>query len=423
MKDISIPVVARVEGHGGVYVSLDENNNVKQVEFRIFEGSRFFEAFLIGKRIEYVPSISSRICGICGPVHAVSSVKAIEDALGIELPENVKFLRKMVVVLNTIESNLLHIVALSLPDYYNVNSLIELPSNIKSKALKVLRLREYIGKLLDILCANRIHVRNIVPGGFTKLPLKDKVNAILREVQEYTKTLYDFTDEVLEKMLIDYERQSHYVALYNGREYALEDGDLKVDSVLQIPVHAYRKYFTETTINYSTAKKSLIYGVENYMVGALARLNTNTRFIRDHVKDLIRKYNIKIPSTNPFLIPVAQLLESISLIDDVLEQMPAAKYHPTRTDYSIKRGIGVGIVEAPRGILYHCYVVGSNGRLQAVDVVTPTAQNVADIEDSIIRIVSANKNLDEKHVKRLIENIVRTYDPCISCSVHIVYKK
>ncbi len=423
MKEVTVPVVARVEGHGGVYVSLDENNNVKKVEFRVFEGSRFFEAFLIGKRIEHVPAISSRICGICGPVHSVSSVKAIEDALGIELPENVKFLRKMVVVLNTIESNLLHVVALSLPDYYNVDSLIELPSEVKVKALGVLQLKERIGKLLDILCANRIHVRNIVPGGFTKLPSKDKVNTVLREMEEYTKTLYELAEEVLEKMIIEYERQSHYVALYNGEEYALEDGDLKVDSVLQIPVHAYRKYFTETTINYSTAKKSLIYGTENYMVGALARLNTNKEFLRDNARDIMKKYGIKTPSTNPFLIPVAQLIESMSLLDDVLEQMPSAKYHPTKTDYSIRRGIGVGIVEAPRGILYHCYVVGSNGRLQAVDVVTPTAQNLADIEDSITRIVSSNKNLDEKHVKRLIENIVRTYDPCISCSVHVVYKK
>ena len=422
-KVIEIPVLARVEGHGSLLVEVNvKDKQVNRVEFRINEGARMFEAMLIGRKAEEVPMIASRICGICGPVHAICAARSLEEAMGVEVPDNINTVREIIAELNIVESHLLHVLVLSLPDFLGYNSILELPSDLKSKVFEALRTRELIGKCLDLLCGERVHPKNIIPGGFSKLPTKSDLMNLTSKLEKEAKKIRELIELIGDKMIIEFNRSSHYVALHDGKSYPITYGDLMLDSLLQIPHYAFKKYFSEIVVPYSTSKKSLIYGMESYMVGALARVNTNLKFLDPEAKELIEKLGVKTPTTNPYLIPLAQLIESLHLIKNITRLVDEARLTPHRIQYKPRHGMGSYIVEAPRGILYHHYVVDSEGKVLYADIITPTAQNMADVEDSIKTIIfheiQREKNMDR--LKRLCENIVRCYDPCISCSVHLI---
>ncbi len=425
MKRImNIPVISRVEGHGSLVVEVNiKERRVGRVEFKVTEGARMFEAMFIGRRIEEVPTIASRICGICGPVHAICAAKAIEEAIGIEneIPDHINALREIIAGLNVIESHLLHVLVLSLPDFLGYNSILELPQEIKDKVFRVLKIRELVGKCLDLLCGERVHPKNIIPGGFTKLPSKMLLIDLVNKLEREYVRLKEFIEFLGNKMVKEFPRSTHYVALYADNDYPITYGDLMLDSLFKIPHYAFRKYFSEIVVPYSTSKKSLVYGTEGYMVGALARINTNMKFLVSEVKEIIKDLEIKIPSTNPYLIPLSQLLEALHLIMKIRNLAEEVRMEPHKVTYRVRHGIGSYIVEAPRGVLYHHYVIDSEGKILSADVVTPTAQNAADIENSIKMILlnELQRVVDVDKLKRMCEDIVRCYDPCISCSVHL----
>ena len=429
LSNVVIDVLSRVEGHGSLYLELNpENRSVKRVELKISEGARFFEYAIRGRSIYEAPLIMSRICGICGVSHAICSAKALENALGINLPKEIELMREAMLELNIIDSHLLHVSILSIPDYYGVKTFLELPSNVKEKVINIIKLRNYIGKVLDILSGERIHPRNIIPGGFTKLPSKEKITIVAKELNSYIKDLESFIELVIDKMLIEFKRPGHYVSLYSGNDYSVISDKISIDSNYVVNKDEYDKYFIEESPSYSTSKKVLFRGSENFMVGALSRMNTNKSFMVDEAKYLLRKINTAIPSTNPYLIPLAQLIETLHMICRVIDILSEVYIKTPRVQIKLpeKESHGIGLVEAPRGTLYHSYTVDKEGRITFSNVITPTAQNTADIENSIKMYIEKKINkpiTDKEYIKKECEKIIRCYDPCISCSVHAVILK
>jgi len=421
----------RVEGHGKIYVEIDrESKRVLRVNLGIVEGSRFFEVFLKGRNIIEVPQIASRICGLCGVSHAVCSAIALENALGLDIPESVRRLREVIMALNTIESHLIHVGVLSFPDYFNVKTFLELPELVRNSVIKLIKLRTLVGKLLELLTGDRIHPRNIVPGGFTYLPSRNKVLPYLDELSKYIDVLYNLFEVLRERIkLPSMERVGHYAALFTGNDYPLHTGSLIVDSKFLIPHKDFKNYFIESVVQYSTAKRSLLFGKESYMVGALARLNTNYLYLAKPAKELLNELGLNLPSLNPYLIPIAQAIEIVHFLDYIIRELKELELTGMKvcpTIGQVRRGIGVGIVEAPRGILYHMYEIDGDGKVRYADIVTPTAQNFADIEESIKYLLPKllrSNLLVPDNLKYEIEKLVRCYDPCISCSVHVIFMK
>ena len=429
LSNVVIDVLSRVEGHGSLYLELDpENRSVKRIELKISEGARFFEYAIRGRSIYEAPLIMSRICGICGVSHAVCSAKALENALGINVPREIELIREAMLELNIIDSHLLHISILSIPDYYGVRTFLELPLNVKGKVINIIKLRNYVGKALDMLSGERIHPRNIIPGGFTKLPSKERIAAVARELNSFVKDLESFIELIIDRMLIEFKRPSHYASLYSGNDYSVISNKISIDSSYVIDKNEYDKYFVEKSPPYSTSKKVLLQGSKNFMVGALSRINTNRHFMVDEAKYLLRKINATIPSTNPYLIPLAQLIETLHMLCRATDILSEVQTKTPRVQVKLpeRESCGIGLVEAPRGVLYHSYVVNKEGRITFSNVITPTAQNTADIENSVKIYVEEmlNKSITDKEIiKRESEKIVRCYDPCISCSVHAIVLK
>jgi len=425
LEEVRISEVARVEGHGGVYVEIDrEAGEVKRVELRIFEGSRLFEAAATGRGIEELPMVMSRICGICGPAHAVCAAKAIEAALGAHVPSNVKDLREAVVALNTVESHLLHVVLLSLPDFLGARSFIELMPAHRETLMTALRIREAVGRALDLLCGERVHARNIVPGGFAGLPSKEAALKCAAELREAAKSLERIAEELAGPLSVALGgcESEHYAALSTGVDYSLTRGDVVIDGRVRVPEASFRSFFVEVVVPYSTSKKGLLHTMESYMVGALARLNVNEGYLSASSKELLKVSGVSLPSRNPYLIPLAQLAECLTLLERAAEALETAPLKPGRVRVRPKAGVGVGVIEAPRGLLYHYYAVSEAGLVVSADVSTPTAQNVADMERNIKRLVERllADGVSREVMERECAKLVRCYDPCISCSVHIV---
>jgi len=416
-------LIPRIEGHAEFYVEIDSRNKrVLNVEFRIIEGMRLFEVAILNRRVDEVPLIVSRICGICGHAHAICSAIALENAMGVEVHDDINLLREIILALNTIESNLLHVTILTAPDMFEVQTINEISPKVKKLLIECFKIRELAGKVLGIICGDRIHPRNVVPGGFTYIPSIEKARYLIEAMYKKSHVLIELLRSYKEKYLVKLDRVSHYVSLHRDDRYTLLNGDVVIDSRIKIPSNTIRGYIVESISKNSTSKTCLLYGTNPYMVGSLARVNNNAYVLVNEIREVIKDLGLKIPSTNPFMIPLAQILEVLNLIYMLRDVCEDLKLRQHKVSYNMRKGVGIGVVEAPRGTLYHSYVCNDYGRVLSVDIVTPTVQNIADIESSIKIAVQneISKRIDLTRIKILCEKIIRCYDPCISCSVHVI---
>ncbi len=422
--ELSIEEVARIEGHAGINVVIEGNNVI--TEFKVFEGARLFEDFLIGRRADEVPKLASRICGICGITHSVAASKAIDKALGIKVNDNVKLVRELLLNLNIIESHLLHVVFLSLPDIFGVNSFLELPKEVLNYSLRIINFREAIGNLIKLLVGDRVHGKTFTVGGFTYLPPREEVMEFKDILSDAYEAVKEFTEELISKYeewfkSIILKKRKHFVAL-SSRNYSPYDGVVSIDDRVELSEDEFTNEIREVSVTYSTAKRVYLKNGEPFMVGALARLITNRSVVPRELSSLLNQLLREAPEVEPGLIPLAQLIESAYLILKSLTLIDRYERKPSLSTAKLRGGTATALVEAPRGILLHHYSVDPTGVVRNVNIITPTAFFAADLEDSL-KHYTLNKlgmGIPLSDLRRRLEDIVRCYDPCISCSVHVI---
>ncbi len=430
---LEIGPLVRVEGHVKVEISLDPRElRCTSVKVKAIEGARLFEYVLRGKKWSEVPIIASRICGVCGYAHAICAAKVVEDALGIEVNDDVMKLRELALRLNTIDSHLLHIIVFTIPDIYGKPHILGV-EDIKDVIKKLILLRRDVGLVISKLFGDRVHIRNIIPGGFANAP---NISLVRNEINKLVKFGCDVIKEFCSKVSSNYSTYSsildnyktNYAALRSTKTSYLVDGELMINNVLKISKYMYRRYFIEVTKPYTTSRHTLLYGYETFMVGALSRLNTNVDIMPSEVKELIKLVGLKLPSTNPLNITLAQAVEVYLLLNTLEELIQGIRAERAVSSRSlrIRRGHGFAYVEAPRGLLYYSLSLNDEGYVVDADVVTPTAQNMADMEVSISAAVNnyiqSIGGINYDGVKKITESVVRGYDPCVSCAVHVVIK-
>jgi coenzyme F420-reducing hydrogenase alpha subunit len=222
-----------------------------------------------------------------------------------------------------------------------------------------------------------------------------------------------------------FERETEYVSLKHQEEYAFYEGDIHSSVGETVAGSQYRQIIKEYVVHYSTAKHAHWHKPQ-YMVGALARNNNNYDQLSPLSKEAAADLGLRIPSFNPFLITLAQIVEcihcqqeSIALIEKLLEQGIEKEDEQVEGE---PRGNGgsVAVVEAPRGILFHEYEYDGEGKCLAANLVIPTAQNLANIEADMRGFVPQILHEGKESIVHQLEMLVRAYDPCISCSTHVV---
>ncbi|MCM0756290.1 nickel-dependent hydrogenase large subunit [Desulfovibrio aminophilus] len=422
-KRVDVHYLTRVEGHGNIVVEIEADGRVSACRWEVPEAPRFFEAMLIGRDYRDVHHITSRICGICSIGHQLASLQATEDALDIRVSEQTLLLRRLAVHGENLQSHLLHIAYLVLPDLMGVDSVIPLAETHKDALLKLVAARRMSNEFCRIICGRTTHPQRMTPGGWMRIPSIQDLTALRALLVESLPNL-DFAVDLVASLadkIPSFERKTEYIALVSPTDYALYWGEVGSSQDERHPVRDYKSVTREYCVPQSTAKWSKNVD-ESYMVGALARFNLNAGKLTPGAAAAAAKLGLKPGCTNPFMNTVAQLVEcvhsvedSVALIDKLLARGPREEALPP---IRVKAGKGAGAVEVPRGILFHAYEYDANGRIFQADCVIPTNQNHANIQKDMEALVPTLADKSEAEIELILSMLVRAYDPCISCSTH-----
>jgi sulfhydrogenase subunit alpha len=413
--------MARVEGEGALTIHL-RDGCVDDVQLRIFEAPRFFEALLRGRQIAEVPDITARICGICPVAYQMSSCHALEALLGVTVPDSLRSLRRLLYCGEWIESHVLHIAFLHAPDFLGYESAFAM-AHARPEFADLLRdalqLKKAGNAIVDLVGGRAIHPINARLGGFYRLHTKSQLAPLaeqLKSVQKITRDLVRWTAS------LDFPAREHdyeFVALAHPSEYPMNEGRLVSNRGMNIAMNQFPEQFEEYQVPHSNALQCRRKGGGAYFVGPLARWNLCAGQAGPEIQELARETGIAWPCRNPYASIVARALETAYAVDEALRLI--ATYEPPENpfvSYDGRAGSGAWITEAPRGILYHRYEADADGRVTLATIVPPTSQNQRQIEEDLIRFAPSVLGLPEDQAAWRCEQVVRNYDPCISCATH-----
>jgi sulfhydrogenase subunit alpha len=425
--DINVHHVTRVEGHGNIYVNV-RKGTIEKCEWNISEAPRFFEAMVVGRTWRELHHITSRICGICSIGHTLASLRATEAAMDITISEQDLKLRKIALHAENMQSHILHIGFLVLPDLMGVGSVIPVASSNPEEVKTVLSLHRLANEMSNLLCGRTTHPQRLIPGGFSKIPTMKELIALRERLKASVPALQKVAElfKALSPKLPDFTRETEFIGLTKPDEYALYDGDLGSTDTGTAPVAEYLSFTNEYIVPWSTAKRAK-HSRDSYMVGALARLNLNYDKLSPLAKQTAELFDLKPVCHNPFMNSIAQLVEVVHSVEDsirLIDELEAAGLQ-RQPDYNnpeikVKAGRGIGAVEVPRGLLFHDYTYNEKGVCAKANCVIPTNQNHGNIELDLKALLPKVLNKKEKEIELSLEMLVRAYDPCISCSTHAV---
>jgi len=419
-RTYKVDLLTRVEGEGRFHLVVDDGK-VVEAHLAIFEAPRFFEAFLRGRSLHEVPDIVARICGICPVAYQMSSVRALETALGMSIPPSIRALRRLLYCGEWIESHALHVFLLHAPDFLGFDSALDMAVEHKDLVERGLRMKKAGNALIELLGGRAIHPVSVRVGGFSRAPTRAEL-ARLRPVLD--AGLGEAIDTVawaasLEMPPLDNDYV--FVAL-DGDEYPLEWGErIEVSGRGIYPVAEFDALFEEHHVERSNALHCRLRDGTPYLCGPMARINLAHEKLHPTAVEALRKSGLEMPVVNPYRSIVVRAVElvhafaeALRIIDEYVEpRPPLVAVNPAS-------GAGCGATEAPRGLLYHHYRIDGQGLIESATIVPPTSQNQARIEADLAALGPDLLVLDHEVATRRCEQLIRAYDPCISCATHFL---
>jgi coenzyme F420-reducing hydrogenase alpha subunit len=417
-----VGTLARVEGEGAMHIEL-RDGAVTDVQLRIYEPPRFYEAFLRGRSYTEPPDITARICGICPVAYQTSSCNAIEDACGVVVPEAIRLMRRLLYCGEWIESHALHVYLLHAPDFLGYDGAIEMAADHPVAVERGLRLKKAGNDLMDLVGGRSVHPINVRVGGFYQLP----TGAQLRGIRP---TLERALDDAIETVRLvsgfdfpDMEQPWEYLSLRADDGYPIETGSVVTTSGLAFDVRDFPKHIEEVHVPHSNALHAQLDGGVRgpYVVGPLARYSLNVDRLSLPARDAAREAGLGTTCRNPFrsiVVRAVELVEvcheALRIIDGWTDGSPASVAVPPRA------AEGFGASEAPRGVLFHRYVLDAGGIIRDAQIVPPTSQNQPSVEADLRMMAEAWTDLDDHALSHRCEHAIRNYDPCISCATHFL---
>lgn len=457
MNVIKISPATRLEGEAEIKIFLDEKGRVKDAFFQVIE-FRGFEKFCVGRPIEELPFIVTRICGVCPWAHHMASAKAVDMVLGREPTPAAKKIRELGYCAHILDSHSVHFYALALPDFAlssaaprRERSLIGLYKNNPELVKKVLEMRDKIIRIEEIIGGRAIHPVAAIPGGVSKTLSKEEVEEIRRYAKEVLKFSLETTElfkEILQKSENKdiifgnyYYLETYYAGLvdknnkvnfYDGRIRVV---DKKGNEAFVFEPKDYLEYIGEKVVEWSYTKMPYLKkvgwsGIDTssgiYRVGPLGRLNASDGFATEKAQEYYKQF-IEIfgkPAHHTMAYHFARTIEMVHAAEKLIE-LSEDEEILSKDVVSLEgkfRGFGVGVVEAPRGLLIHHYEADSEGITTRVNLIIPTTMNNPsinlDIKKVAAKVLAAGKSDDA--VLNMIEMAFRAYDPCLACSTHSI---
>jgi coenzyme F420-reducing hydrogenase alpha subunit len=342
--------------------------------------------------------------------------------MGVQVSEQTKLLRKLIFHGEMLDSHVLHAYMLVAPDFLGVGSVIPLAGSHPEVVLRALRMKKLAGDLCMVLGGRHTHPVTLKVGGFSHLPTKGQLEQLRARFEDAWADV-EATVELFQPLKMpDFERETEYIALRKPDEYAFIGGTVASTDGIERPVADYREVTNEHLIPHSTAKHTR-HKREAYMVGALARFNVNHDLLHPKAKAAAEALGLKPICTNPYMNTVAQVVEVAHCIEDgiqLIDTLLARGIQDEVPNVKVRAGKGAGACEVPRGVLFHEYTVGDDGRIVGANCIIPTGQNLANIEADMRALVPSILDKAQDQIRLLLEMLVRAYDPCISCSTHML---
>jgi len=453
-KTLVIQPVSRIEGHAKVTIQLDDTGNVQDTRVNVIE-LRGFEKFCIGRPVEEMPRITTRICGVCPWSHHLAASKACDAVFGVEPPPAGKKLRELCNSIAYMEEHILHFYFLAGADFVmgpdadpSVRNVIGIIGKVPDVARQVVRVRHMAAKMLEIIAGKAIHPDASVPGGFSRPLLpgeRDEVRKMADECFELAKFSIKFAKEnifpqyldavkslgVIETGFIGTVKDDGALNLYDGKLRLMS----KDGSYVDFPYDQYTDYISEhiepwSYLKFPYDKRAGTFSMDLdhpngiYRANTLARINVcdyiDTPLAQAELEEF--RKNFGRPAQLTLLYHWARLIEllynaenTIRLLDD-----PEITSVETRKKVEPRAARGVGCVEAPRGSLIHDYTTDENGMLTNVNLIVGTTHNNAPINMSVKQAAKSlikNGQYDQGILNR-VEMAIRAYDPCLSCATH-----
>ncbi len=418
-RTIKIDMMARVEGEGALHITV-KDGQVQDVQLRIFEPPRFFEAFLQGRHANEVPDIVARICGICPVAYQMSAVHALEPIFGVEIPQGIKDLRRLLYCGEWIESHVLHIYMLQGPDFFGFHSGLEMARSHPNLVKRGLRMKKAGNQLLTLLGGRSVHPVSVTIGGFSQVPTRSTLNSLKDECLWARDAAVDTLRWASGLDFQDPEQAYTFLALRGPSEYPMNEGEVVTNEGHHMAASEFEHHFHEEQVSYSNALHCTLNG-KSYLTGPLARLALNHDQLSVLAKDVLQSTGLTPPFNRASMGIVARSVEVLYAFDEALRlieqyEPPGAPFVPV----TFRAGIGMAATEAPRGLLYHRYEVNADGTIRIAKIVPPTSQNQRRMEDDLRNLLPGILHLNDQETAMKCEQLIRSYDPCISCATHFL---
>lgn len=418
--DLTVEEISKIEGNAGMDVKV-KDGKVENLQLKLADYKRFYTQAIREKSVIGVPQLVARICGTCSNAHLLCSIKAVEKGLGISVSIQTKRMRRMVNNGLIIRDHGLHLYVFSLPDVLGKDSILELDENDpkEHELLHDTFTVKAAGNQLSIAFGGRsVHAPHPMVGGFTHFPTKEEIEKSVKMLQEarpaamrLIKIFYDCPFEFID--------DTNFVAL-KGEGYNYLEGKIKTSEGELIEEEGIREYLDHIVVPYSQASGYKLKG-KPFMVGALARMNLGKELLHSKTKQDAAEALEAFSSKNVFHNNLAQAIEILHAIDESLELLETHnKFNQEPLATSDQQdGVGIGVIEAPRGLLFHKYEI-KDKKIEKADIIVPTGQNQISMEKNLVGVIEGNLDKEKDQISFEVEKFIRAYDPCISCSTHFL---
>lgn len=423
---LRIDHIAKIEGHASFTADI-VGGDIRSAKIKIEEGARLFEGIMQGRKDEEIAEIGSRICGVCPVAHVFAGFKAIESAYGLEITEPVLSLRKLMALGQLINSHSLHLFFFSLSDFFGFKSDLELINAYPEKTHDAVKIRDIGNRLVEIIGGRTIHPLTPCIGGIRKAPDMNELKQLLNDCQNNLESTIKLEEFFANLKYPDFHRQTAFVSLYNPNEYAIYDGQIKVDKVIMKPEDFI--LLTKEVQRGNDVAKRTYFTDKSYMVGALARINNHGEQLNPQAKALLEKSQLKFLASpngescyNPFYNILCQSIELVHCFEEaikILGKLVNQEIVVSEPNIASRTGKGLGVIEAPRGLLfYNADIV--DGIVKNINIISPTCQNLTNLEADLEEFekLEGFSNLNKKEREDKIKMLIRAYDPCVTCAVH-----
>jgi coenzyme F420-reducing hydrogenase alpha subunit len=423
---IIIPHIHKIEGEAGLWAKVAKTGKIEELKLKSLEGLRQIEGIVIGRRVKEVPLVISRVCGICPVVHILNAVSALEKALEVKVSRLTVLLRKLMLASQIIQSHALHLFFMSLADFFDIENDLDLMKRFPKEAKATLKVRNFALKITKTVGGRAVHPLTPTIGGFTKLPEKSDLKKILNQFPQIFESALFFVETFKDLSYPVLNKKINFLSLFSKKDYPFYQSDTVKGFGKEFSIGDFYSNQIEEDLKAPPVKK-VTYRGKPYMLGAIARLRNNGKNLSPKAKKIFEEFKKKNNLSdrkffeNVFYNLFAQAVEILHFLKEcekLLKEILEYDLKESVKEIKISQGSGLSAMEAPRGTLFTYFEVDKQGRILNCNIVTPSAQFLANTEDDLKILLPKISNLSEKEKKRKIRSLIRAYDPCISCATH-----